>query len=42
MGLWKVALGSALETAGVKCRWHDLRHTFCPRIAEGQASDAMD
>jgi integrase len=40
MGSWKVAWKYALIAAGVKCRWHDLRHTFVSRIAESQASDA--
>jgi integrase len=40
IGSWKIAWANALEAAGVKCRWHDLRHTFVSRIAEGQASDA--
>ncbi len=40
IGSWKVAWANALEAAGVQCRWHDLRHTFVSRIAEGQVSDA--
>ncbi len=40
MGSWKVAWQSAKEATGVQCRWHDLRHTFVSRIAEGQVSDA--
>jgi integrase len=40
IGSWKVAWQSAKQAAGVQCRWHDLRHTFVSRIAEGQVSDA--
>jgi integrase len=40
IGSWKVAWKKALESAQVKCRWHDLRHTFVSRVAEGMASDA--
>lgn len=31
---WKVAWESAKETAHVKCRFHDLRHTACTRMLE--------
>ena len=40
MGSWKTAWTEAKKAAGVQCRWHDLRHTFVSRIAEGQVSDA--
>jgi integrase len=30
---------SAKKSAGVECRWHDLRHTFVSRIAAGGAMD---
>jgi integrase len=40
MGSWKIAWKYALAGAGVKCRWHDLRHTFVSRMAESQASDS--
>lgn len=40
IGSWKVAWNNARIEAKVKCRWHDLRHTFVSRMAEGQASDA--
>jgi integrase len=40
IGSWKVAWANAKQAAGVECRWHDLRHTFVSRIAEGQVSDA--
>ena len=40
MGSWKVAWTNAKTAAGVHCRWHDLRHTFVSRIAEGQVSEA--
>jgi hypothetical protein len=34
MGEWKKAWSGACEKAGLKYRWHDLRHTFVTRIAE--------
>ena len=40
MNSWKVAWRGALKRAGVKCRFHDLRHTFISRLAESQASDS--
>jgi len=40
IGSWKVAWTAARTKAGVSCRWHDLRHTFVSRMAEGQASEA--
>ena len=40
MRRWKVAWESARKTAGVFCRFHDLRHTFISRLAESQASDS--
>ncbi len=40
MHRWKVAWESARKTAGVACRFHDLRHTFISRLAESQASDS--
>jgi integrase len=40
MHRWKVAWESARKTAGVSCRFHDLRHTFISRLAESQASDS--
>ncbi len=39
IGSWKVAWGNARKAAGVRCRFHDLRHTCISRLAEGQASD---
>lgn len=36
---WKVAWNGARRVAKVACRWHDMRHTFVSRMAEGQASD---
>lgn len=30
----KTAWGSVCKTAGVKCRFHDLRHTVCTKMAE--------
>jgi len=40
IGSWKTAWTVARKAAGVDCRWHDMRHTFVSRMAEGQASDA--
>ena len=40
IGSWKVSWTAARKTAGVSCRWHDLRHSFVSRMAESQASDA--
>lgn len=40
IGSWKTSWTVAREAAGVKCRWHDMRHTFVSKMAEGQASDA--
>jgi integrase len=40
IGSWKTAWRTARKEAGVNCRWHDMRHTFISRLAEGQASDA--
>jgi integrase len=34
---WKRAWHTALKAAGVKYRWHDLRHTFITRLAENPA-----
>jgi integrase len=31
----------ARARAGVTCRWHDLRHTFCTRLLEGAVSFPM-
>ncbi|PYX70328.1 MAG: hypothetical protein DMG72_19030 [Acidobacteria bacterium] len=31
---WQRAWRSALKSAGLKYRWHDLRHTFVTRLAE--------
>jgi integrase len=38
----KSAWTSVCKTAGIKCRFHDLRHTVCSRIAEaGKSKEAM-
>jgi integrase len=34
MGDWKEAWESAKKRAGVRCRFHDLRHTGCTRMLE--------
>jgi integrase len=34
MGEWKTAWRRALKLAGLKYRWHDLRHTFITRLLE--------
>lgn len=31
---------SVREEAGVECRWHDLRHTFCTKLAEQGVSES--
>ena len=36
---WQTAWSTAKKAAGVECRWHDLRHSFVSRMAEGQATD---
>jgi integrase len=40
IGSWKSAWQNAKKTAGVSCRWHDLRHSFVRAVAEGRASDS--
>ena len=42
IGSWKVAWVAAKEEAGVKCRWHDLHHTFLTILSEGQPSGPDD
>jgi integrase len=37
MRSWQRAWRTALKEAGVKYRWHDLRHTFITRLAENPA-----
>lgn len=39
IGSWKGSWNRAKRVADVECRWHDLRHSFISRVAEGQASD---
>jgi integrase len=34
MGSWRKAWLGACTTAGIRYRWHDLRHTFVSRLAE--------
>jgi integrase len=40
IGPWKFSWDTARTESKVQCRWHDLRHTFISRVAEGQAPDA--
>jgi len=35
IGTFQEAWKAAKKRAGVSCRWHDLRHTFCTRLLEG-------
>jgi len=37
IGEWKLAWQNVCTAAGVKYRWHDLRHTFVSRLAENSA-----
>jgi integrase len=39
IGSWKTAFNTAKRIAGVKCRFHDTRHTFCSRAAEAGAAE---
>jgi integrase len=36
---WRTAWRHALKLAGVRCRFHDLRHTCITKLAEGQAGE---
>jgi integrase len=36
---WKSGWQQAKKSAGIQCRWHDLRHSFVSRIAAGGATD---
>ena len=38
MGSWRKAWIDALAVAGVRYRWHDLRHTFISRLAENAST----
>jgi integrase len=40
IGSWKVAWTACREAAKVKCRLHDLRHTFVSRLGEGRVADS--
>ncbi|MFP5236990.1 MAG: tyrosine-type recombinase/integrase [Acidobacteriota bacterium] len=40
IGSWKVAWTECRKRAGVNCRLHDLRHTFCSLLAEAQVADS--
>ena len=37
MHSWQRSWRTALDAAGLKYRWHDLRHTFVSRLAENPA-----
>jgi integrase len=37
IGSWKKAWTDALKAAGLKYRWHDLRHSLVSRLAENPA-----
>jgi integrase len=37
----KVGWYNALEAAGVRCRFHDLRHTFATKLAEGGCPESV-
>jgi len=37
---WHTAWTRIRKTTGIQCRWHDLRHTFISRLAEGPVSDS--
>ena len=36
---WRTAWRNALKRTGLRCRFHDVRHTAISKLAEGQASD---
>ena len=40
IGSWKVSWTTARTAAEVECRWHDMRHSFLSRMAQGQATDS--
>lgn len=40
IGSWKVAWTECRNRAGVKCRMHDLRHSFVSALAEAQVADS--
>lgn len=40
IGSWKVACTACRNTAEVRCRLHDLRHTFVSRLAQAQVADS--
>jgi Phage integrase family len=39
IGSWKTAFNSVKKIAGVSCRIHDTRHTFCSRAGEAGAAE---
>jgi integrase len=36
---WKSSWTTCRKAAGVKCRWHDMRHTFISRMGENRVAD---
>jgi integrase len=40
IGSWKVAWTACRDKAGVKCRMHDLRHSFVSALAQAQVADS--
>jgi integrase len=40
IGSWKVAWTECRKKAGVKCRMHDLRHSFVSALAQAQVADS--
>jgi integrase len=40
VGSWRSAWNTAKKRAGVDCRFYDLRHTVCTKMAEGSVSES--
>jgi integrase len=41
IGSLKTAFHIGLRNSGVKCRWHDLRHSFASHVGEGGAEQTL-